>query len=174
MKLTIREEDAGVMSESNSCQLPVPPSANRLWRTFRGHNVRSGEYNRWLEVASDLMKRHLVPINGPVDVLIMIFGGKGLMVTSDLDNFIKPVLDALKSPSYDKLGKISKPGSAVIEDDNVRVVKSITCHYIDRLKKSKGAAFCVVSLSAYDEGLRQHKLECLQNVLGMSVERVCK
>lgn len=134
---------------ANICELPVPPSANRLWRVFRGHAVRSADFNRWLDSAVDAMKRHLAPVSGQVTVEITIFGGKGLTVRSDLDNFAKPIMDALKPPSFDRLGKLSKAGASIIEDDCLEFVKSIRLVYRDREKKSKAEAVCHVRVEEF-------------------------
>lgn len=106
-------------------ETPVPPSANRLWRIIRGRSYRSKEYMDWLDVATAMMTRQLPRLTGEVDVAIELRIGTGVTMRSDLDNYIKPIMDALKPPSVNESGVITKPGAHRIDDDNLQVVRTI-------------------------------------------------
>jgi Holliday junction resolvase RusA-like endonuclease len=109
-----------------SVALPPPPSANRLWKTFRGRAVRSAEFNNWLKEAVIQIQSNIRPTSGPVAVRLVLHLGSGVMRTADLDNFLKPTLDALKPETRHKeTGQVTKPGAGVIADDNLEVVRSI-------------------------------------------------
>lgn len=71
--------------------LPMPPSANRLWR----NNRLSPDYRAWKETAGWEAKAQLVgvpPIKGAFSVKIEIDPGR-----KDLDNMVKPLLDLCQS-----------------------------------------------------------------------------
>lgn len=119
--------------------LPPPPSANRLWRTFRGHSVRSADYTKWLEHASDEMRRSLRPTSGRVSVRVTLCEGSGVMRSADLDNLLKPVMDALKPESrHQTTGQITKPGAGIIQDDNLAIVRRIAIGVVPEGKKIGG------------------------------------
>lgn len=73
----------------------LPPSANRIWRSFGGHVVRSSEYRKWLDATAWAIRQEAGPG--------MIRGGYALHVQfvrqsrrkSDIDNLIKPLSDAI-------------------------------------------------------------------------------
>lgn len=98
-----------------SIEIPVPPSANRIWRVIRGGRViKSKEYRDWLSFACLLIRANLKPVTLPVSVRITITGGRGRW---DLDNRIKPTLDALKHAN-------------IIADDDVRHVVKIEARFM--------------------------------------------
>jgi Holliday junction resolvase RusA-like endonuclease len=70
--------------------LPMPPSANLIWRTARGRTYRSPDYAAWREQAGWLVKG-CKPVAGPVRVEIAV----SQKARGDIDNRIKPVLDVL-------------------------------------------------------------------------------
>jgi crossover junction endodeoxyribonuclease RusA len=85
--------------------LPVPPSANRYWRTVQGRVYVSTEARRYrvdvhLRALTEGMRK---PLTGPVVVSATIYRERK---TGDLDNRLKVLLDALK-------------GVAFIDDDQV-------------------------------------------------------
>lgn len=119
--------------------LPPPPSANRLWRIFRGHSVRSSDYTKWLQHASDEMRRSLRPTSERVAVHVTLCEGSGVMRTADLDNLIKPIMDALKPESrHQTTGQITKPGAGIIQDDNLAIVRRIAMGVVPEGKKVSG------------------------------------
>ena len=110
----------------NVCMVPVPPSANRMYRIIRGRMYRSSDYMAWLDVAVDCFRRNMRPVEGPAEVEIVLSTGKGVTVRSDIDNLVKPVLDALQPPSIGEDGNVNKPGAGIIQGDDIRLVQKIT------------------------------------------------
>lgn len=84
--------------------LDMPPSANRIWRRGATSTYPSAEYRAWKSKSGvEIMAtRKGATFHGPVEVIII---AKRVHKLRDLDNNIKPILDALQ------LGR-------VIEDDN--------------------------------------------------------
>jgi len=72
--------------------LPVPPSANRMWRHARGRTYRSPEYEAWRESAGLLLnaQRKGFSITGPARMVLRI--GK-IHGARDGDNCLKPTAD---------------------------------------------------------------------------------
>ena len=87
-----------------SVLLDMPPSTNRMWRKGATGIYPSAEYRSWKSAAAVevMAARKGTTWHGPVEVIII---AKRLHKLRDLDNNIKPILDALQ------LGQ-------VIEDDN--------------------------------------------------------
>ena len=72
-----------------------PPSTNATWRMVKGRILRSPIYRRWLAKTSVFLRDSVsMGITGkaPWEVRLTIYG---LDRRSDLDNRIKPMLDAL-------------------------------------------------------------------------------
>lgn len=85
--------------------LPYPPSANRLWRNWRGRMVLSTEgrsYKQGVKLRA-LTQGCLRPLEGPVVVFVTAYRPRR---NGDLDNALKALLDALK-------------GVAFVDDDQV-------------------------------------------------------
>lgn len=92
--------------------LPFPPSANRLWRNFKGRTVISEGYRLWKETAGwTLQAQRPQKHEGPVNIAIK------LMMPDkrrrDIDNRIKPILDLLCA-------------HRVIAGDDSRFVRSVS------------------------------------------------
>jgi Holliday junction resolvase RusA-like endonuclease len=87
-----------------SVLLDMPPSTNRMWRKGPFGMHASAEYKAWKSSAAMevMASRKGQTFNHPVEVILII---KRAHKLRDLDNNIKPILDALQ------LGQ-------VIEDDN--------------------------------------------------------
>lgn len=123
-------------------ELPVPPSANHLWRSVRsgrGGKVRviaAENYRRWLGVAVPLLRLTAPAVRGRVAVLVAIVGGSGFKVSRDLDNCNKGVLDALRH-------------AGVIDGDDVRVVRRVVAEYRDG---AGGPARCEVTVTPWAGG----------------------
>jgi crossover junction endodeoxyribonuclease RusA len=79
--------------------LPLPPSVNRFWRTYRGRMLVSREGRAWKQladvaVAAQCRQRVL---GGDVQVsIVAYFPDK----RRDLDNAIKPALDCMQGSAY--------------------------------------------------------------------------
>ena len=120
----------------NACKVPVPPSANRMYRIIRGRMYRSPDYMAWLDVAVDCFRRNMRPVDGPAEVEIVLSTGKGVTVRSDLDNLVKPVLDALQPPSIGENETVEKPGAGIIQNDNIQTVQKITVLVLEGDRKA--------------------------------------
>ena len=78
--------------------LPAPPSANALFVIRDGKRVKTGQYNRWLREAAIMYGRGLR--NGlepmPANTTLRVRIEAAIDRRRDLDNIIKPLLDALQ------------------------------------------------------------------------------
>lgn len=85
-----------------------PPSANKIWRNVNGRTLKSREYRRWLDLATwEIRIQQIGPaLEGPAVVSMSL---RRPRANADIDNRIKPVLDALES------------GGALVND------KQVTC-----------------------------------------------
>lgn len=83
---------------SQSIVLPLPPSANRYWRTYRGHTVVSADAKAY-KAGVWLQAQHVgfEPFAGPVVVYLHVYRARK---AGDLDNFAKVTLDALRGVAY--------------------------------------------------------------------------
>lgn len=80
--------------------LPVPPSANRYWRSWRGRVVRTQEAEAYCQTVGALVRhprRVGWPALGGVAVAVRWYRAK---VAGDLDNRLKVALDALQGILY--------------------------------------------------------------------------
>jgi crossover junction endodeoxyribonuclease RusA len=119
-------------------RLVPPPSANKYWRIFRGRATRSAEANKWLRDMADVLAQDQEPIKGNVRICMVLQEGKGVMVTSDLDNFMKATMDVLQPTQYDEeTKKVKRYGAGLIEDDCLRYVRSLRVDVIPEVKLSK-------------------------------------
>lgn len=100
--------------------IPVPPSANAIWRAVRVRGkqmvLKSRAYRAWLESAVLMLRSGLPTTTGPVAVQIRV-GGTGFHQRRDIDNCIKPVIDALRHAER-------------IEGDSVKTVRRVTAEYL--------------------------------------------
>jgi len=78
--------------------LPMPPSANRYWRTYNARRspVRSVEAREYLRTVGTLLAAWR-PLAGRVAVSLVV---SGLRANADLDNRIKILLDALTGHAW--------------------------------------------------------------------------
>ena len=84
--------------------LPYPPSANRLWRNLSGRTVKSEAYRRYLSACKvAVMAQRAAHVSGRFHVTII--ADRPDARRRDLDNLVKPSLDALMA-------------CGVIEDDS--------------------------------------------------------
>ena len=123
--------------------LPMPPSANHIWRSGRGRVYRSPEYMAWRTEAGWLAKS-CKPIAGPVCIEIAVSPkGRG-----DVDNRIKPTIDALVS-------------SGLIEGDDKKTVRAIHAYWSDDMDL-RGVRVAVASASEKQpqgQGNGQHVMD---------------
>lgn len=90
----------------STVRLPVPPSANNLWEVVRRKFGRKGHvkssvkltdrYEAWRDEAIYLVRQN-IPRERiyPVAIRIVVCRGEGWSAGRDLDNCIKPTIDAL-------------------------------------------------------------------------------
>jgi crossover junction endodeoxyribonuclease RusA len=73
--------------------LPLPPSANRYWRNWRGRMVVSAEAQQYKQDVGDVCRHHSIePMAGAVSVQIDVYRARK---AGDLDNFLKVAGDSL-------------------------------------------------------------------------------
>lgn len=79
--------------------LPIPPSANDYWRTWRGRVVVSAEARRYKNGVQlrALTEGHRKPLACPVVASVVVYRARR---AGDLDNFLKVLLDALKGIAF--------------------------------------------------------------------------
>lgn len=104
--------------------LPLPPSTNELWRSFRGRTVKSEVARKFVAMAqlqaktqgARMMQGHL-----RADCVFYLPSWR-----SDADNRIKPLLDALQGVAYENDRQV-KAGSwlALVDPERPRAVVSI-------------------------------------------------
>ena len=83
---------------AQSIMLPVPPSANRYWRTYRGRTVVSADakaYKAGVWLVAQAAGMH--PFACPVAVRLHVYRARK---AGDLDNYAKVTLDALRGIAY--------------------------------------------------------------------------
>lgn len=73
--------------------LPLPPSTNNLFATYRGRRVKSREYKAWLAATAPLLLELRRPKSLPAEITAIIFGK--VNAARDLDNFLKPLCDSI-------------------------------------------------------------------------------
>lgn len=80
----------------NTYTIDVPPSANAIWRNVKGRTLKSRLYRQWLDKARWMIfsQHDGEPLAGPTTVQISL---RRPRANADLDNRIKPTLDALQS-----------------------------------------------------------------------------
>ena len=77
-------------------QIGYPPSANRIWRKYRGRMVRDPVYVDWLDREGwNIIQQMQGGVTGPYRLSIEAV--KPDRRRRDLDNLIKPLSDLLKS-----------------------------------------------------------------------------
>lgn len=133
--------EVGGLVGGMTAKLTPPPSANSLranHTSSKGGRLqirqhKTPEYTAWLTHAIYELRQHMTPVgkeNYPVTVNIYVFGGKGLTRKRDLDNFIKPIIDALVK-------------STTLIDDNLLHVSKVSATYVD---DKEGDASCLVEV----------------------------
>lgn len=129
--------------------IPLPPTANKIWRTVGNRTYATKEYRDWLKLCADLFREHWRPIDGPVRVTLTIRYGKGFPCSRDADNCLKPVMDALKPPRHAKDGTLTGDGASIIPDDCIEVVRGIAIEVLPAHDK-KSEAECWVMVESIE------------------------
>jgi len=110
----------GVQPAAQSIVLPLPPSANRYWRTYNGRVVVS-EAAKTYKAGVWMVAQHagMRPFTGPVAVYVHVYRARKV---GDLDNVNKILLDALCGIAYQDDAQIVELHSWRHDDkDNPRV-----------------------------------------------------
>jgi len=129
--------------------LPVPPSANAMYRMYRSRIYPTSKYKEWLEITVPLIVQEFesrgirTPLMGRAQIHAIIYGGRGFRDSGDVGNLEKASTDALKPSHVDSAGRIQRLGAAVIFDDSVKYVNDNRQSYVDRADKK---AHCSMSL----------------------------
>jgi len=93
---------------------PVPPSANRYWRHYRGRVVTSDEATAYKKTVAMLARCDGVrPLSGPVAVEVAVYRARR---AGDLDNRLKCLLDAMQGVFYENDSQIVEI-HATLHDD---------------------------------------------------------
>lgn len=79
-----------------SLKLPYPPSANTIWRVFKGRAIKSAKYRAWLERAQDALRaQDAGEVHGPYRLTII--ATRPDRRRRDIGNLEKPISDALQA-----------------------------------------------------------------------------
>lgn len=93
---------------------PLPPSANRYWRHYRGRVVVSDEAKQYKQMLAMLAKvDQVTPLTGPVVLTVAVYRERK---AGDLDNRLKVLLDALQGTFYENDSQIREL-HATLHDD---------------------------------------------------------
>lgn len=81
----------------NSCQVPIPPSVNTLYRNVAGRGrVKTKAYRAWIKAAQWIVHTGIEKVEGPVAVELAFTRGRyGMSLASDVSNRIKAAEDLL-------------------------------------------------------------------------------
>lgn len=103
------------MDKGDTCSFGAPISANDMYVPIaRGVMRKSRRYRQWLETVIPQMQAQLrPPTRFPVDIEVTVVGGRDWHDDCDIDNALKPVVDALVK-------------AGILPDDRARYVAS--CH----------------------------------------------
>jgi Holliday junction resolvase RusA-like endonuclease len=94
--------------------------------------VKSRAYRKWLDVACVLLRTKLNRVRSyPIAITVHVVQGSGMNRGRDLDNFIKPTLDAMRA-------------AQVLAGDNLTRIDRLTLVYVP--KDWAGAASVVITI----------------------------
>lgn len=114
-------------------EVPLPPTANKIWRSQSGRVMRAGKYLAWQKSLGWCLKwQRVPPAPIPCRLSLVIVGGKGWRVSNDIDNRLKPLCDGLVEHK-------------VLESDDVRHVAQVEAVYIPRRARADDVR-CFVKL----------------------------
>ena len=82
------------------------------------------------------LRAQIPPRHQPVRIIIEIYAGKGWSIKRDIDNAIKPVVDAVKR-------------ARIVQDDSVRYVREATARYYPG--GGGGDAVCYLTIEDIDQ-----------------------
>jgi len=128
------------MKNTSRCEIPIPPTANKIWRVYQGRQILSADYRSWKEHAALALKLGMKAVKGKVELTIIIQGGAGFMRSRDLDNCAKPVIDAIRH-------------AGMIEGDTVQTVIGVHLLYEECPVKKQPQAKCFVYITPFENGV---------------------
>lgn len=105
-------------------QLPLPPSANRYWRMFRGRMVVSAEAKAFKTEAGWIAKAAGAEVmTGPLSLSVDVYRERK---SGDLDNKLKIILDSLQGMLYENDSQIVEIHARLFDDKkNPRAIVSV-------------------------------------------------
>jgi Holliday junction resolvase RusA-like endonuclease len=118
-----------------SCQIPIPPSANHLtdsvWRgKGKVARVKTKEHREFADAAEKAIRLAMLPVQRfPVQIHISIIGSKGFPISRDVSNCAKAAEDALVR-------------AEIIPDDKRKFVFRSSQEFIE----GKGESACFLSV----------------------------
>ena len=89
--LALAGEQKAPVGSDPYAELPLPPSVNNLFVTRGNRRFKSPEYRAWLALVIPKLSR-LKRVAGPFEIVLTVFGE--VSASRDIDNMIKPVVDA--------------------------------------------------------------------------------
>lgn len=93
---------------------PLPPSANKYWRHYRGRMVVSDEATAYKRTVAMLARCDGVKLlTGPVRVDLAVYRARK---SGDLDNRLKVLLDALQGTFYENDSQIRELHASLHDD----------------------------------------------------------
>lgn len=157
--------------------LPMPPSANRLWRIAGRSMIKTQHYRDWMAKAADGVTHQL----GGAPALAWFTVAIGMPVSKrDPDNGIKPLLDALQHGGAVQDDSMLRGLTLDVQDDQPSEWVSIGLfdapaprHVQER--HAAGSRACEVAqllLADYRAGLTPHTMERARKVATMHPDDV--
>jgi crossover junction endodeoxyribonuclease RusA len=99
-----------IVTMRNKVVLPWPPSANKMYRVVNGRPIKSKFYREWTEEAILLIKGALDTCPEDEVFHVSILVNRPDRRKRDIDNFIKPTIDALvksnRTPDDSQMGSV--------------------------------------------------------------------
>lgn len=100
--------------DTSEVEVPLPPSVNNLFRTTGYKRFKTREYREWIEATGRTFARLIVARVYPVEVWVKVTGR--VNPQRDIDNFAKPLLDAVVA-------------AGVVPDDTIKYVDRVDVWY---------------------------------------------
>ena len=123
-------KQAGIERDLTVVRVPIPPSVNNLFVTSGNRRIASREYKGWIERVLPSFQALKIPTELPAKVLVRISGK--IRRSRDLDNFLKPIGDALVR-------------GGVLPDDSVKAIRGWEIWYVESEKDKNPIATVYVT-----------------------------
>jgi crossover junction endodeoxyribonuclease RusA len=93
---------------------PLPPSANRYWRIWRGRAVLSGEAREYKTLLKTLAHRDRIEqLVGPAAVTVRVYRARR---AGDLDNKLKVLFDAMQGIFFESDAQVREIHAYLADD----------------------------------------------------------